>query len=98
MNKYSQILNVAKNKYFLVVAFVFVWMMFFDRYDIPSQLKMHRKIKQLEADRDFYLSGKEEIAERKKVLFSDPSELERFAREKYRMKKADEDLFIIEEK
>ena len=98
MEKYRPILKFFSNRYVVVILFTFVWMLFFDRNNIPSQLKLHAKISQLEEDRDFYLAEKERIEDRKNLIFNDPGELERFAREKFFMKKSNEDVFIISEK
>lgn len=86
-----------RNKYLLVLIGTFIWMMFFDRYKLPSQYKLSAEITKLEKDRDFYRSEIDRISKEKSDLFNKPGELERFAREKYFMKKNNEDLFIIVE-
>lgn len=94
LEKFKPALNLLKNKYVLVLTFALVWMLFFDQFNLPSQLKLGQQINQLEKDRDFYAEQVEELRDQKKRLFSDPNELERFAREKYFMKKENEDIFV----
>jgi hypothetical protein len=84
-----------RSKYFLAgVAFV-TWMFFFDRYDIPFQLKRINELKQLEqSERNMNMM----ISETKKeldLLKTNPSTLEKYAREKFMMKRDNEDLFIV---
>lgn len=83
---------VLRNKYFLVLgAFVF-WMIFVDTRDVLTQFSLQRSVDKLEADKAFY---EEEIVQAR----ADRQELEvnkeRFAREKYFMQRANEDVFII---
>ena len=70
-------------------------MLFLDRNDLLSQYQYRQKLTQLKTDQDYY---KEEIIKVKndlKELSTDPEQLEKFAREKYLMKKDGEDIFII---
>ena len=88
---------IFRNFYFLVGFFLFVWMMFFDTNDFISQYRMKQKQGELEEERDFYISKIEEVKQDRRELFGSPQLLEKFAREKYMMKKPTEDVFIIEE-
>ncbi len=77
-----------------MIVFV-VWMIFFDRNDLISQYSYRQELKKLEIDKEYYIK---EIEENKKNTFeltSDPENLEKFARETYRMKKDDEDIFMV---
>jgi cell division protein FtsB len=76
-------------------VFLLTWLLFFDRYDFVTQYKTVKELKQLEEEKQYYLS---EIAKNENdlnLLKEDPVYLERFAREKYLMKQANEDVFII---
>ena len=90
--------RLFRNKYFIAgLAFV-VWMCFFDRNDMYSQYCQRHKLMRLQADKQYYL---DEILKDKAdyiSLTTDPKNLERFAREKYLMKKDNEDLFVIVKK
>lgn len=70
-------------------------MLFLDRNDFVSQYEYRQKLSQIRKDQDYY---KEEIIKVKKdvkELSTDPAQLEKFAREKYLMKRDGEDIFII---
>ncbi len=84
-----------KNIYVLVLTAFVIWMIFFDTNSLLIHLELQREIDKLEKQKDFL---KSEIAKDKEVLekLSDTSELEKYAREKYYMKKENEEIFLIE--
>jgi len=91
----NRILGLIRNKYFLSVMAFVVWMMFFDKNDIVAQYKYKSEVNELQEEKDFYVK---EIAQVKKDLNELNSNLntaEKFAREKYFMKKDNEDVFVI---
>lgn len=84
-----------KNKYIISIIVFAVWMMFFDRNDFISQYSYRQDLKKLESDKEYYT---QEIAKNKidmQDLMSDRIHLEKFARERYLMKKDSEDIFLI---
>lgn len=87
-----------KNKYILTLLFFAVWMVFFDDRDIiTTHFRYKKELRNLEDSKAYY---QEQIAETRKELEqlkNDPQTLERYARERYRMKRSDEDLYIIED-
>lgn len=97
MKVISYILPIVRNKYLLsLIAFV-IWMLFFDKNDIFTQMQRKRELRGLEESKAFY-SG--EIAKEKKVseeLRSNPAAIEKYARENYLMKRDDEDIFIVQD-
>jgi cell division protein FtsB len=84
-----------KNFYFLIGAFFLVWMMFIDTNDFYSQYKMRKKLKDLESEKEYYLQKIKEVEKDREELLSNNKLLEKFAREKYLMKKPSEDLYVI---
>ena len=87
---------VFRNKYFFSgVAFV-LWLIFFDHNNIINQLQTQNELRKLNQKRNFYKAEIETINKTKDALFNNCDELEKFAREKYLMKKNNEDLFVIE--
>lgn len=72
-------------------------MMFFDRNDLISQFNYRQKLRELKKDKRYYQQEIKKNQEDLHHLISDPENLERFAREKYLMKKDNEDVFILEE-
>jgi cell division protein FtsB len=87
--------KVMKNKYFIACFSFLIWLSFFDRNDFLTQYTYRSKLHALEKERDYYVS---EIAKNKTEvsdLLTNPKNLERFAREKYRMKRDNEDVFVL---
>lgn len=88
--------KLLKNKYILTMAAFVVWMVFFDNRDvITTHLKHRGELNRLEESRAYYQKEIEKIRLELEQLKSDPRVLEKYAREKYRMKKDNEDLFVI---
>jgi hypothetical protein len=88
-------LRILKNKYFLTVAALLVWLLFFDRNDVFTQYELIEKCRKLEKERQYYLA---EIDHNKASLYelrNNKKSLERFSREKYLMKKDNEDVFVL---
>jgi cell division protein DivIC len=84
-----------RNKYFITAIAFAVWLLFFDDRDIITQVRHTRELHQLEESRNYYLDEISSTSAELNKLKSDPATLEKYAREKYRMKKDDEDLYII---
>ena len=95
--------NLKKNFFFKIFTNVFVmilipfiiWMLFFDENSYLVHRKFDKEIEDLESTISYY---KKKIAKDKETIkkLQDSLELERFAREKYLMKKENEDIYIIE--
>ncbi|SHN10146.1 FtsB family cell division protein [Mucilaginibacter sp. OK098] len=90
-----RLINLFRNKYFLISFAFLVWMIFFDKNDLFSQYQYHQEVNKLKLERDFYQKETEKVAKDLDELTSNPQKLEKFAREKYLMKKDNEDVFVI---
>ena len=89
------ILRVLLNKYFLTsVAFV-VWMIFFDSNNLMTRNKLQEKLDILNVEKQFYLHEIRRDSILTHQLMSDSTQLEKFARERYLMKKDKEDLYLV---
>jgi len=89
------LLRILKNKYFLTSLAIIAWLLFFDKNDVFTQWELVQKCKKLEKERDYYIS---EIQSNKvwlKELQTNKKSLETFAREKYLMKRDNEDVFVF---
>jgi cell division protein DivIC len=87
--------SIFTNKY-LITGIVFVtWMTFFDRNDITLQLKRIRELNKLQKSEKLMNDQIADTREELGLLKTNPQTLEKYAREKYMMKKDNEDLFII---
>ena len=90
-----KIFSILKNKFLITFLFILAWVIFFDENDLFSQMELRQKLKTLETEKKYYIN---EIAQNKTDLLelrTNPANLEKFAREKYLMKKENEDIFVI---
>lgn len=90
-----RILNLIRNKYFIAGIAFLTWMLFFDRNDLMSQYEYRTQLNKLQAEKRFYLKESAKAVKDLNELTTDKSKLEKFAREKYLMKKENEDIFVI---
>jgi cell division protein FtsB len=97
MRWFKQMPAFSKNFYFIAGCLFLVWMLFFDSNDLITQYKLSRKLTNLEKQKEYYQEKIEEVKKDREELFSNQELLEKFAREKYLMKKENEDLYIIVE-
>jgi cell division protein DivIC len=89
--------SFLKNKYLLVLTGFVVWMLFFDVKDVMTQYNRTQQLNDLEASKAFYQKQITETHTELDLLLSNPATLEKYAREKYYMKRDNEDLFIVVE-
>lgn len=94
-NKKNNVLKIITNPYAIIIIFFVIWMLFIDENSYLYHQELNKDIKELKKINNFH---KQKIKENKKIIkkLQDSFELERYAREKYLMKKKDEDVFIIE--
>ena len=88
---------VFRNFYFVTGLCFLIWMMFLDSNDLISRYKMGAKVRALNDEKEYYKTKIAEVEEDRKELMTDKELLEKFAREKYLMKKETEDVFILQE-
>ena len=83
------------NKYFLASSFFILWMFFFDPKDWGTSYEKNYKLKEFQKSELHLTNIINETKEELKQLKSNVQTIEKYAREKYFMKKENEDLFII---
>ncbi|MCU0359354.1 MAG: septum formation initiator family protein [Bacteroidia bacterium] len=91
----KHVLFKLKNKYLLSVLLILVWLVFFDKNDVFTQYELIQKCHKLNAEKDYYLKEIENNKKELDELRENSKTLETFAREKYLMKKENEDLFVF---
>ncbi len=97
MKKFSPYISLFKNKYFVSALVFVVWISFVDRNDLFTQYGRKQELKKLETSKNYYQA---EIASTKKELqdlTNNSTVLEKIAREKFFLKRPNEDVFIIED-
>lgn len=92
---WKKILNIIFNKYFLTSVAFLVWLFFFDSNNILLRMKLKNQLNELQQEKRFYLDEIRKDSILTEKLLKDTNELERFAREKYLMKKEGEDVFLV---
>jgi cell division protein FtsB len=89
------VLNFLSNRYVLVIIFVIVWMMFLDNYSYFEHKVLDKEIEELEDNKEYYIQEiKKDSTSIKQLKNADQTE--KYAREKYYMKRDNEDIYIIE--
>jgi cell division protein DivIC len=89
----------AFRNFYVVTGLCFlVWMTFLDSNDLISRFGLSSKLSNLEDEKTYYLEKIAEVEKDRKELMTNRELLEKFAREKYLMRKETEDVFIIREK
>ncbi|WP_341221423.1 FtsB family cell division protein [Polaribacter atrinae] len=93
--KNNKAVKILTNVFVLILIPFLIWMFFFDENSYLVHRKFDSEIKDLESTISFY---KKKIAEDKATIkkLQDSIQLERFAREKYLMKKENEEIYLIE--
>ena len=93
--KNNKAVKILTNVFVLILIPFLIWMFFFDENSYLEHRKFDNEIKDLESTISFY---QKKIAEDKATIkkLQDSIQLERFAREKYLMKKENEEIYLIE--
>jgi cell division protein DivIC len=86
-----------RNFYLVTLTLFAFWMLLFDSNDVVTQVVNYSKLKRLGRERTYYLSKIAEVEQDRKELLDSPELLEKFAREKYLMKRPTEDLYLVVE-
>ena len=83
------------NGYSLACLSFAIWMVFFDAEDLLTQRSMQRKLKLLKAEKAHFSTQITQIKSAQKALTSRDDLLEKFAREKYFMRKPEEEIYVV---
>ena len=83
------------NKYTLTFLGFLVWLTFFDKHDFILQNNYRNKLSELKHERDYFTEQIEKNKVEMRELFTNNKNLEKFAREKYYMKRDNEDVFVF---
>lgn len=83
--------------YVLIFIGFSLWLIFLDENSVVKRNTIHKKIKKLEKQKEFYTKKIKKDRLANEELLKNKENLEKFARERYFMKKKNEDIFIITE-
>lgn len=87
-----------KNKYFLCLSAFVIWILFFDPRDVFTQREHRRELRELQLSKAWYQKEIAKESAEAEQLKTNPAVVEKYAREKYLMKRDNEDIFIVPEK
>ncbi len=91
----KRLFELLRNKYFIAVVAFAIWMLFFDKNDMLSQFEYRTEVKKLQEEKDFYLKETNDVKKDLSEIDSNLNTAEKFAREKYFMKKDNEDVYVV---
>lgn len=88
-------LKILSNKYLLILLLFSVWMLFLDNYSYMDQRQLNKQMNELQDNKKYYQDEIRKDKENIKLL-KNQDQVEKYAREKYYMKRENEDIYIIE--
>lgn len=94
MDKYP-ILKILSNRFVIVLAFFIIWMIFLDNTSYFDHRVLNKELEELEVNKKYYQDEIKRDEEDIKRL-KNPDQIEKYAREKYYMKRDSEDIYIIQ--
>ena len=98
MSKLKSVWNfICQHKYLITIVIFLVIIVFLDENNLINRFQHKNEIRVMKSDIEEYRKQFNEDTERLKELTDNPEGLEKIAREKYLMKKPNEDIFILEE-
>src|SRR5688500_9046855 len=92
-----KLLTRFSNKYFISLSAFLAIMFFFDKNDVLTQAERRKELRELRESRTWYSTQITSETKELEGLKTNPATLEKYAREKYLMKKDNEDLFLVPE-
>ncbi|HPE55233.1 MAG TPA: septum formation inhibitor [Bacteroidales bacterium] len=84
-----------KNRYILALIIFGIWMLFFDRNSMINQYRLVSTFGDLNTEKEYYQTEILSDSAALVKLQNSNEELERYAREKYLMKRDNEDIYLI---
>ena len=90
-----KLIPYLKNKYVLTSIAFLVWISFFDRNDLITQYKLKNQLNKLNEEKAFFIEEIKKDSNELLELKTNPKTLEKFGREKYLMKKDNEEIFVV---
>ena len=97
MKLLTRIPSWLKNKFLISIIAFIAWMLFFDKNDYITQHTRTRELEKLQKSKQYYTSQIASEKQQLEHLKSNPATLEKYAREKYFMKRDNEEVFLIPE-
>ncbi|MBO4962039.1 MAG: septum formation initiator family protein [Flavobacteriales bacterium] len=97
-NTPSLLPRIWKHKLLIFIVLFVLWIVFFDRNSVMMHMEREKNIAELQDSIEYYQREIERLNLHLEELQNDPREMEKFIRERYNMKRVNEDVYIIEKK
>jgi cell division protein FtsB len=81
--------------YYISTSILLVWMFVLDNNDLSVQYRLYTELADLKAEHEYYRQKLKELKVERAAVMGNPALLEKYAREKYFMKRPKEDVFVI---
>jgi cell division protein FtsB len=97
MQALKKIFPILINRYFLVSVGFVVWMLFFDQRDYFQQKERASELNKVEAAKKYYNDEIESTKKQLNNIQSNPTAIEKYARERYLLKREGEEVYLFED-
>ena len=97
MQAIKKIFPILINRYFLVSVGFVVWMLFFDQRDYFQQRERAGELNKVEAAKKYYNDEIENTKKQLNNLQNNPTAIEKYARERYLLKRDGEEVYLFED-
>ena len=87
---------LTRFKYHITIVILLLWILFFAQYDVFTILDKRAELKNMDNKITYLEEEIKKIEKEKELLRTDPKEIEKQSRERYFMKKDNEDVFVYD--
>ena len=81
--------------YILTLTGLLIWIIFFDGSNLIAQFRLIQKLSDLENQKEYYVDELKKVKQEEREVMGNHKSMEKFAREKYLMKKTGETVFVV---
>ena len=92
---FKKLPKVFQNFYIVSLAIFLAWMLLLDSNNLVARYQLGAKLNSLVDEKEYYEEKIKDVGKDRSELFGDRESIEKFAREKYLMKKQSEDIYVI---
>ncbi len=96
MQQLKNIIHLFRNKYIIALTVFAILMLFIDHNNIFNQLERKKQLNELLASKKFYQQQIDQTKKNLSDLQNNSAALEKYAREKYLLKRDNEDVFVVD--
>jgi cell division protein FtsB len=97
MQAIKKIIPFVANRYFVAILAFVLWMLFFDQRDFFTQRDRAAELEKLEQAKAYYQKEISTTQEQLNNLQSNPGAVEKYARERYLLRRDGEEVYLFED-